>query len=134
MSDLISRQLGSDNNVGSKDDLIDRAMAQAALMAKCERYTLSRESHGIGYVGWASDLISVADAMDALRELPSAQPEHKTGHWIIHDTLYGDDAYCSECHNSISVNQPGNGLPNVKDLCFCPYCGVRMINEGGEDE
>ena len=57
------------------DDVISRQAAQTELMMKCERYTLARESHGTGHVEWSSDLISVADAMDAIRDLPSAQPE-----------------------------------------------------------
>lgn len=56
-------------------DLIDRQAAQTELMMKCERYTLARESHGMGHVEWSSDLISVADAMDAIRDLPPAQTE-----------------------------------------------------------
>lgn len=60
-------------------DLIERAAAQTELMMKCERYTLARESHGMGHVEWSSDLISVADAMDAIRDLPSVQPEPQ---WI----------------------------------------------------
>ena len=56
-------------------DLIERPAAQTELMMKCERYTLARESHGMGHVEWSSDLISVADAMDAIRDLPSAEPE-----------------------------------------------------------
>lgn len=56
-------------------DTISRQAAQTELMMKCERYTLARESHGMGHVEWSSDLISVADAMDAIRDLPSAQPE-----------------------------------------------------------
>jgi hypothetical protein len=56
------------------DDIISRQAAQTELMMKCERYTLARESHGMGHVEWSSDLISVADAMDAIRDLPSAQP------------------------------------------------------------
>jgi hypothetical protein len=56
------------------DDIISRQAAQTELMMKCERYTLARESHRIGHVEWSSDLISVADAMDAIRNLPSVQP------------------------------------------------------------
>lgn len=60
------------------DDPISRQAAQTELMTKCERYTLARESHGMGRVEWSSDLISVGDAMDAIRDLPSAQPFHNT--------------------------------------------------------
>lgn len=70
MSDFVK-----DTNV--PDDTISRQAAQTELMMKCERYTLAREeSDGIvGHVEWSSDLISVADAMDAIRDLPSAQTE-----------------------------------------------------------
>ena len=60
-------------------DLIDRQAAQTELMMKCERYTLAKESHGMGHVEWSSDLISVADAMNAIRWLPSATPERRKG-------------------------------------------------------
>ncbi len=60
---------------GTTSDLISRTAAQTEVMMKCERYTLARESHGMGHVEWSSDLISVGDAMDAIRDLPPAQPE-----------------------------------------------------------
>ena len=87
------------------DDLISRAAAQTELMMKCERYTLARESHGMGHVEWSSDLISVADAMDAIRGLPSAQPDTYEALRIL-DAInssgrldYGD--YC-DLHDAIS--------------------------------
>ena len=61
-----------DNDSG---DLISRAAAQTELMMKCERYTLARESHGMGHVEWSDELIDLSDAMDAIRDLPSIQPE-----------------------------------------------------------
>ena len=59
-------------------DLISRAAAQTELMMKCERYTLARESHGMGHVEWSDELIDLSDAMDAIRDLPSVQPEKRT--------------------------------------------------------
>ena len=61
-----------------------------------------------------------------LQNYSSAQRDRKKGKWIIFDTLDGDEAYCSECHRSLYVNERGNGLPDLKDLCFCPYCGADM--------
>lgn len=57
-------------------DLIDRQAAQTELMMKCERYTLARESYGMGHVEWSDELIDLSDAMDAIRDLPSAQPQY----------------------------------------------------------
>lgn len=95
-------------------DVIDRQAAQTELMIKCERYTLARESHGMGHVEWSSDLISVADAMDAIRDLPSAQPERKKGRWIV----YYECPKCGEI---------------TKDFTeYCPFCNADM--RGEEDE
>ena len=86
-------------------DLIERPAAQTELMMKCERYTLARESHGMGHVEWSSDLISVADAMDAIRDLPSALPE-----WNNHTVacmlaeLFEDTCACN--YNGIDVWLP----------------------------
>ena len=101
-------------------DLIERQAAQTELMMKCERYKLARESHGMGHVEWSSDLISVADAMDAIRGLPSAQPERKKGKWIPQDHnktngMISTAVYyfpkCSVCgHYGDYTN-------------FCPNCG-----------
>ena len=65
---------GKDTNVPSKD-CIDRAEAQTAIQFAARRYTVAHEAHGEGYVVWSDNLISVTDAMNALREVPSAQPE-----------------------------------------------------------
>lgn len=55
-----------------------------------------------------------------LEELPSAQPERKTGRWIDNETSYVDDARqtctCSVC-----------GRRSHRPLgCFCRWCGARM--------
>lgn len=60
-------------------DLINRAEAQTAIQLVARRYTVAHEAHGAGKVVWSDDLISVTDAMNALREIPSAQPEQR---WI----------------------------------------------------
>ena len=97
-------------------DTISRQAAQTELMMKCERYTLARESHGMGHVEWSSDLISVADAMDAIRDLPSAKPE------IIR---------CKDCKHRHLDGMIWNcpfGLSGGEDF-FCAY-GAK----GGDEE
>lgn len=80
-------------------DLIDRQAAQTELMMKCERYTLARESHGMGRVEWSSDLISVADAMDAIRDLPSAQSD--TDEWCTDCKEYDPSRHCCPRFNRV---------------------------------
>lgn len=50
----------------------------------------------------------------------------KHGRWLYIEGYMGDEAKCSECRRSICVNEPGNGLPNVGDLKYCPFCGAKM--------
>ena len=59
----------------SHGDLIDRAEAQTELQFAARRYTVTHEAHGEGQTVWSDNLISVTDAMNALRKVPSAQPE-----------------------------------------------------------
>ena len=54
-------------------DLIDRAQAQTELQFSARRYTVAHEANGEGRVVWSDNLISVTDAIDALRKVPSAQ-------------------------------------------------------------
>ena len=61
------------------NDLIDRAEAQTELQLVARRYTVAHEAHGEGKVVWSDNLISVTDVMNALREIPPAQPEQR---WI----------------------------------------------------
>ena len=61
------------------------------------------------------------------------QTERKTGKWKIREDMYGDtEATCSECGFETVVDQPGNNLPMLSDLHFCPSCGAKM--EGEEDD
>lgn len=59
------------------DDLINRAEAQTELQFAARRYTVASEAHGEGKVLWSENLISVTDAMNALRKVQSAEPERK---------------------------------------------------------
>ena len=64
-------------------------------------------------------------AVDALRELPSAQPERKTGHWIK-TARWGRVYYCDQCRNYLDFDgvNVGRGSAN-----FCPNCGAKMRGE-----
>jgi len=56
-----------------------------------------------------------------ITELPSAQPERKTGKWVEKPNVYGV-AYCSLCDYELHTN----------DTNFCPNCGADM--RGDQDE
>lgn len=62
------------------DDSIGRAEAQTAIQFAARRYMVAHEAHGEGQVVWSDNLINVTDAMNVLRDLPSAQPEQR---WIL---------------------------------------------------
>ena len=49
----------------------------------------------------------------AVGNLPSTQPERKTGRWI--------DDHCSECGQYVFRGDARN---------FCPNCGAKMLKEG----
>ena len=54
---------------------------------------------------------------DAIENLPSAQPERKTGHWIPQEGWDGDELYeCSEC-----------GFATIYEgRKTCPSCNAEM--------
>lgn len=62
------------------EDYISRAAAMAEIQMNSRRYSISKEFGGMGQVEWSdilwSDiLISSEDALNILRDLPSAQPK-----------------------------------------------------------
>ena len=68
-----------------------------------------------------------ATVFKRLRELPSAQPEHKTGRWI--PTASGKGRHeCSRCHEYAPCYQDGSEHLST----FCVLCGAKM--ERGEEE
>jgi len=69
-------------------------------------------------------------AKDTIKNLPSAQPERKTGHWIPDDSELG--IKCNKCGKSFSdyVNA-GTGYMFLEETPnFCPNCGRKLRGEG----
>lgn len=71
-------------------------------------------------------------AIEALRALPSAEPERKKGVWIEYpaclgyDGAYSDDhIVCSECEHVFSICDNC-----TEEFDFCPNCGAEM--SGGD--
>ena len=65
---------------------------------------------------------TIADCIEAIVELPSEEPERKTGKWI--DGMPYVNSHwkvCSECHVSAPDSCGG--------FNFCPNCGAEMRGE-----
>lgn len=99
-------------------NLIDRAEAQTAIQLVAKRYTVAHEAHGEGTVDWCANLITVTDAMNALRKVPSAQPE------II---------CCKDCKHKGTKNCVANACTTIFGVTVKDYfyCGLA---ERGTDE
>ena len=63
-----------------------------------------------------------------IKEMPPAQPERKTGHWILYDKRFPwrRDYKCSECGNYLDFSGVNAGRG---DANYCPNCGARMKGE-----
>ena len=114
MSDLIRRQ-----------DVIDALLKMDSIVTE-ERIEEMRVT--------VDDLIKkykdLKDGIDQhLQNYSSEQRDRKKGSWIMHNTMVGEEAQCSVCYKTLYVNHPWDGLPYVKDLFFCPFCGADMRGE-----
>lgn len=68
--------------------------------------------------------LGYAVAYDILSDLPSVNPQPKTGHWILLDECSNSGYYCSECHKKL-VKEGWSGT--VKKIKYCPNCGCRIV-------
>jgi len=101
-NDSIPAETGKNDGDGTSGDCISRQAAIDALKEKVF-HNLSDEFYG---------------AMQVLDELPSAQPERKTGHWILDRS----GAYC--CSNCM---EPCASYVMMKPRDkFCKMCGAKM--------
>ena len=68
-----------------------------------------------------------SDDVDAIKALPSAQPERMNGRWMRKN----DGVYCSACYKGWDFM---TGVPAEveTEYKFCPNCGADM--RGGQDE
>ena len=73
-------------------------------------------------------------ALTAVSKLPSAQPEQKTGEWIYgeHDVAMCDGYRCNKCGFFVPWDYRHKSIDYIKDYHFCPNCGTKMENYGGE--
>lgn len=130
--DMAIYALGADNNVGSKGDMIYRQDAihvvngldssfvkyieelPPAQPEPCEDCVSRKAVIRLLHSGYHSKSM-----IEEVKELPSAQPEHKTGKWIL-DWKH-NKATCSECHRSFYDVFDIENYDN-----FCRGCGAKM--------
>ena len=70
------------------------------------------------------DPIKFADMVEDAPTVDAVPVVH--GRWISLSTLWGEKSICSVCGRDLYVNEPGNGLPNIEDLHYCPNCGAKI--------
>ena len=63
---------------------------------------------------------SLVDVKRILVDLPSAQPERKTGRWIYDNEAYPGGNPCGH----YDCDQCGESVPHKTN--FCPNCGAKM--------
>lgn len=105
------------------NDLISRAEVIAHFQRTKEASSTNGQ-YNEGFVDGLDFCISF------ISTLPSAEPEQKTGKWIIRDNP-GTGWYrvtCSECGEDVTSVAPCIGFfPDAKVTWdYCPNCGARM--------
>ena len=112
------------SEIPNNSDTISR---QAAIDAICEHGT-DLERRGITVLAVVNHKQAT---VDLLENLPSAQPERKTGRWIYGESEVGNDGYyCSECGNFVPWIYEESAMNFIREYKFCPNCGAKM--ESGE--
>ena len=90
----------------------DTIYRQAAIDALNDEFTITGKTNAV----IVQDYIRRVHLR--LHDLPSAEPERKTGQWLpSRDRDYNE---CSCCHRITE--------PQVVAYKFCPYCGAEMTN------
>ena len=117
MNDLINRQEAIDIlQLGA--EILRRVLDDMDIVG------IDREKYSYGLKLLESDI-------EDIKELPPAQPERKTGQWILYDKRFPwmQDYKCSECGNYLDFSgvNAGRGSAN-----FCPNCGADMRGEENE--
>lgn len=130
----------SDDCVSRQADLIDRAEAQTELQFAARRYTVAKEAHGEGQVVWSENLISVTDAMNALRKVSPIQakqmiPTQMSG--TSEDTV--DWGYISVnslleyCENNITHSITPNEFMRMNRVKFPKPCTDAISRQAAID-
>ena len=100
------------------NDLISREAAISAIYACHSMGSAIKDFVKYGYTDAFTQ--GILDAVSAIDNLPSDQPDRKRGRWVHHDGGYSDHYECTACGEAIVLT----GMWN-----FCPNCGADMRRE-----
>ena len=116
--------VGNNSEIPNSSDAISRQVAIDAIVqcTNCGDEDALREyvlKHSLDN-GWTGGIL---EALDAVKDLPTAQPEPHEGHWI-EGGIYRDviECNCSECGQLMTT------VATVR-MNFCPNCGAKMKGE-----
>lgn len=99
-----STQPNASNTLNTLDTIYRQAAIVTAVRAAVDWHKLANPQYSIAYcIG------------EAMRQLPSAQPEQKKGKWVEHKDYPGLAYLCSECNHFTTIRS-----------FFCPNCGAKM--------
>ena len=104
------------------EDAISRQAVLEAVKKNTFRLTFAEEQGYEGHVAWSAEAVYSDVIEGALLELPSVNPQPKTGHWIRKTNDYGASSYmCSECGRWHPIYNHSLGFD------YCNGCGARMV-------
>lgn len=99
--------------------LIDADVLKTKIL-ECSKNCFSYGAYGEYYNGKEAAYLDTADLID---EAPIFIEERKHGRWIKHNNIIS----CNECIWDMYWEE-GN-----KELNYCPNCGAKMENNGGNN-
>ena len=115
------------------DNVLANGIIEAAdAYVEYEKAQLSKESTTSDLISRTATINAVNNAFDretlltqfvrsiavrAIRDMPTAQPERKEGHWI----WVAGELMCSECRTIYS-----DLYPDYDNAVACPHCGAKM--------
>ena len=119
------------SEIPNSSDTISRQQAIDALktdMASLDHIIKGMSAYDVRLDAYVSQRNQVNYDIYTINNLPTAQPERKTGHWIK-TARWGRVYYCDQCRNYLDFDgvNAGRGSTN-----FCPNCGADMRE--GEQE
>ncbi len=82
------------------------------------------------YRRWFINDDAFMQCMKGIKDIVPVTPQPKMGRWVEEDMFDGDVAYrCTNCNEVFSLI---DGTPKDNEYNYCPNCGCKMQDAGGE--
>ena len=80
------------------------------------------------------EIVTVGYVTGLIKDEPTIEPEQEDGEWIYgeHDVAMCDGYRCNKCGFFVPWDYRHKSIDYIKDYHFCPNCGTKMENYGGE--